>query len=397
MKQAIFILSVLALTIIINYTANSAPNSMPIGAGVKFGFFYTTLSPHGEWIEIEHGFHVWRPFNVSYRWRPYLIGRWIWTDYGWYWMSREPFGWITYHYGRWYYDDYYGWVWVPDDVWGPAWVEWRYSDDYIGWAPLPPYAVFRIGIGIRFTSHWVAPVHYWNFVRYHRFCSVFRYRDVAPEEHTRRLIRTSRAGNQFEIEGDRIINRGVDRNIIERRGNVVISQAQVREVREQNVERIIRSETNQRENRIEIFRPTQDEMNRRAETPQVRRGERSLSIDMTKIERQRTEERNTTQEKTIREESRKERETEHRIKQEEPRRENIPNISNQEKPKGRSEKRRELLERYERGQNPTPPINREKQQIQNEPKRREPINPRIERNSPNRPTQRNENENTRRK
>jgi len=27
---------------------------------------------------------------------------------------------------------------MPDDVWGPAWVEWRYDDEYIGWAPLRP-------------------------------------------------------------------------------------------------------------------------------------------------------------------------------------------------------------------------------------------------------------------
>jgi hypothetical protein len=31
-----------------------------------------------------------------------------------------------------------GWIWVPGDEWGPAWVDWRSGDDYVGWAPLPP-------------------------------------------------------------------------------------------------------------------------------------------------------------------------------------------------------------------------------------------------------------------
>ena len=99
--------------------------------GRQFGLFYGSLASHGEWIEMSYG-SVWRPHYTGHNWKPYSRGRWIWTDYGWYWNSYEPFGWATYHYGRWVYDDYYGWIWAPDDVWGPAWVEWRYDDDYIG-------------------------------------------------------------------------------------------------------------------------------------------------------------------------------------------------------------------------------------------------------------------------
>jgi len=123
----------------------------------KFAMFYGSLAGQGEWIEMSIG-TAWRPHNTGHQWRPYMRGRWIWTDYGWYWNSYEPFGWATYHYGRWIYDDYYGWIWVPDDVWGPAWVEWRYDDDYVGWAPLPPHARFSISVGITFGDHWMAPV-----------------------------------------------------------------------------------------------------------------------------------------------------------------------------------------------------------------------------------------------
>ena len=77
----------------------------------KFGIFYSSLSRRGEWIDFNSGY-AWRPFGVSHGWRPYLYGRWVWSDYGWYWVSDESFGWATYHYGRWYYDDYYGWIWI---------------------------------------------------------------------------------------------------------------------------------------------------------------------------------------------------------------------------------------------------------------------------------------------
>ena len=121
------------------------------GGGVNFNYFYGSLSPYGEWIEIDYDLYAWRPAYVSKRWAPYTVGRWVWTTYGWYWDSYEPFGWATYHYGRWHFDDYYGWIWIPDYEWAPAWVEWRYDDNYIGWAPLPPYAHYRRGVGIHFS------------------------------------------------------------------------------------------------------------------------------------------------------------------------------------------------------------------------------------------------------
>jgi hypothetical protein len=71
------------------------------------GYFYTSLSPHGTWIEIGFGTPVWRPTMI--RKTGHLIIRWwIYTNYGWYWDSYEPFGYVVYHYGRWYFDDYYG-------------------------------------------------------------------------------------------------------------------------------------------------------------------------------------------------------------------------------------------------------------------------------------------------
>jgi len=42
-------------------------------------------------------------------------------------------------YGRWALSPVFGWVWVPGDVWGPAWVDWFSGDGFVGWAPLSPF------------------------------------------------------------------------------------------------------------------------------------------------------------------------------------------------------------------------------------------------------------------
>lgn len=353
MKRILFFLSIFISVFMLCPKSLATPNPVISNVGIQFGFFYSSLAPHGEWIEVASGTRVWRPFHIPYHWRPYLNGRWAWTDYGWYWMSDEPFGWITYHYGRWYYDNYYGWVWMPDDVWAPAWVEWRYNDDYIGWAPLPPYAKFDMTFGIRFTTHWTAPAHYWNVVRYNRFGSIIRYRDTAPEEYTSRLMRTIHPSPQYGIDHDRIINRGVDRDIIERRGNIQFTTTEVSETREQYGERMTRSNENQR---IEIYRPTQVEMQSNAERIEVRRGERNLSIDVSNRQ-QRIESR-------------------------------TPQGPVRQSQRDRQEMRRKLIQRHEYRQRPSPPTIRKSRQSRMERRKdssqiTRPRNPTQEKRSEN--------------
>jgi hypothetical protein len=162
----------------------------------------------------------------------------------------------VYHYGRWYYDDYYGWIWIPDDVWGPAWVEWRYSDDYIGWAPLPPYARFRIGVGIFFTTTWVAPVHYWNFVPCRHFTTARVIDYVQPVERSRRFFGYTRTAAEIRGDGNRVVNRGVDVSFIERRANVRVNRVEVIENEQERGERYIRSSGRER---VEVYRPRMEE------------------------------------------------------------------------------------------------------------------------------------------
>jgi hypothetical protein len=184
-----------------------------------------------------------------------MYGRWVWSDYGWYWASDEPFGWAVYHYGRWYYDDYYGWIWVPGDVWGPAWVEWRYDDDYIGWAPLSPYATFDVSVGVSYYGGWSAPYTYWNFVPCRNFVGVRVADYVQPIDRTRRIFGNTRSVVNIGIDNNRVINRGVDVSFVERRGNVRVDRADVVASDRGAGERFVRDGDRQR---VEVFRPRLD-------------------------------------------------------------------------------------------------------------------------------------------
>jgi hypothetical protein len=117
------------------------PAHAQVGASVGADF-RVALEPYGAWRHHRRFGDVWVPANRSRDWRPYTVGHWVYTDdYGWYWVTDDQeadWGWITYHYGRWYRDADFGWFWIPNDVWGPAWVDWRYGDQYVGWAPEPP-------------------------------------------------------------------------------------------------------------------------------------------------------------------------------------------------------------------------------------------------------------------
>jgi len=112
------------------------------GQGSVSAQFRTALEPHGRWQQHSRWGQVWIPANRSRDWRPYTVGRWVFTeDWGWYWVEEEEeasWGLVTYHYGRWISDADIGWAWIPGEEWGPGFVLWRHGSERIGWAPLPP-------------------------------------------------------------------------------------------------------------------------------------------------------------------------------------------------------------------------------------------------------------------
>jgi hypothetical protein len=131
---------------------------------VSLQSFYDELSPYGTWIQDPQYGYVWRPDVDQEEFRPYYSnGRWAMTEYGNTWVSNYDWGWAPFHYGRWIYNNYNQWVWIPDTVWGPAWVSWRSGGGYYGWAPLGPSISIGINIG---RGGYRVPDMCWNFIPY---------------------------------------------------------------------------------------------------------------------------------------------------------------------------------------------------------------------------------------
>jgi hypothetical protein len=180
----------------------AAPAPARASGSVSVGFFYDSLEPYGQWVVSASFGTVWRPARVSAGWRPYYDGQWVWTDYGWTFVSDEPWGWATYHYGRWYFDPMYGWIWIPGDDWGPAWVTFYSGPGWIGWAPLPPAVSVRVGVPLRLD-----PRSY-CFVDERRFLEPRVGRWVAPSSRNVTYVRGSRVLARPVREGNRWLARG---------------------------------------------------------------------------------------------------------------------------------------------------------------------------------------------
>lgn len=168
MKKLLYLalaLSALALhgcgptSVVVESTPPPAPPPLP-PPSVSYQTFYDALSPYGQWINNPEYGYVWMP-SVAPDFTPYgSNGHWVYTDQGWTWDSDYPWGWAAFHYGRWFFEDGYGWMWMPGNEWAPAWVSWRRSPDYYGWAPLGP----QVTISASYGSGYNPPNHYWHFV-----------------------------------------------------------------------------------------------------------------------------------------------------------------------------------------------------------------------------------------
>ena len=154
------LLSVLSLTLLVTFFLPAGKASAQYdNQYVSYNDFYQDLAPYGQWIEDGQYGYVWSP-DVDESFRPYYTnGYWAMTDYGNTWVSSYSWGWACFHYGRWTYDNYYGWLWIPGQDWGPAWVSWRYGGGYYGWAPLGPGYEFGDNY-----SPYSCPNDWWVFI-----------------------------------------------------------------------------------------------------------------------------------------------------------------------------------------------------------------------------------------
>lgn len=205
-------------------------------AEVTDEYFDAALSPYGNWVTIDGYGRVWRP-TIGVRspgWRPYSDGgRWVYTDYGWYWMSDYSWGSVAFHYGRWFNDPRWGWCWWPNRVWGPSWVSWRYDNDYCGWAPLPPNSIYTPGVGFTYFGSSVGAsfgfhlgVGSWLFVPWARFCDPHPYRyHLSSARSVAIFNQTTIVNNYGNGNNTTVINRGISVDRVRER-----SRAEVRTV-----------------------------------------------------------------------------------------------------------------------------------------------------------------------
>ena len=156
---------------------------------------------------------------MTAEWTPYSSGRWVYTYYGWMWITDYTWGWATYNYGRWYYDYYWGWVWLPGRYWAPNWVQWCYNSNYIGWYPIYPR---RHGWHHR-HHHWHNGRYYtntdprhWVIVKRKDFTQIIKPNITVDKIENGRVLEESKKTAIVKFDGKSYTNIGPKVDIIEK-------------------------------------------------------------------------------------------------------------------------------------------------------------------------------------
>jgi hypothetical protein len=124
-RSALFCLALLGL----GMTSRGGMTSFTDRGTTDFDTVLQLLNPYGAWSKIDG---KWA-FTPRDHLAPYTDGRWIYTEYGWYWKGLLPHSWATEHYGYWKRDAAKVWSWYPGPYWLPETVEIRATAKSIGW------------------------------------------------------------------------------------------------------------------------------------------------------------------------------------------------------------------------------------------------------------------------
>jgi len=227
----------------------TVPVAAQTGVAVSFEYFHDQLAPYGRWYDHPRWGPVWHPIQVERDFRPYYRGHWVYTvEFGWTWESNYLWSDIVFHYGRWLYDPYDGWFWVPGFVWGPSWVVWQAApNDMVGWFPMPPDDDFILGREIYRTdwdwrrdnfgyADWYGPsiasalLAAWVFVDLARFPDRAYYRYAAPRTQIINIINNTTNITNYTVINNRIVNRSIDLQRVERTARRRIEPVPARQV-----------------------------------------------------------------------------------------------------------------------------------------------------------------------
>jgi hypothetical protein len=260
MRKTIILIVLIALSLINcliyvppeeNQSGSRQPAVSPlqpfVSGEITFGYIYDYLSGFGFWVNYSPFGYVWLPRGIDARWHPYIHGRWVWTDYGWTWVSFYSWGWLPFHYGRWGWDIHLGWFWVPDVEWAPAWVVWRFSDIYIGWAPVPPDIPFRPGHGFEWRGRSI-DYHLWAFIEARHFSERRLANWVIPRERNRTLINFTVLADRFSLRNNIIINDALSPQHVERITGRPVTKINIKEIKQPAEEKLSSKE-------VSLYRP----------------------------------------------------------------------------------------------------------------------------------------------
>jgi hypothetical protein len=142
------------------------------------------LNPYGTWSKI-NGAWAYTPLDHG---APYTNGRWIYTEYGWYWKGNLPHSWVTEHYGYWKRGANKIWSWYPGPYWIPQTVEIRATSTHIGWRSA---AVDDDGDFIEEAADRWAKTDEWTFVTLAQFAAPITPACAAPPEVAKQLLEDS--------------------------------------------------------------------------------------------------------------------------------------------------------------------------------------------------------------
>ena len=202
----------LALMVLSWLPALITPGTVHAQTTVVVRSFDEPLAPYGNWVDDPTYGRVWRPSDIGSDWRPYTVGRWVYTsEYGWVWVSDERWGWVVYHYGRWVLTSQYGWVWVAGTDWAPAWVEWCSGGGYIGWTPMPPQPYWQADY--YYGSYDCASPAYYSravYVQQDRFAGASVAAFVVTPALNARIAGQTTNVTSYRRSGTAIVNRSVD-------------------------------------------------------------------------------------------------------------------------------------------------------------------------------------------
>jgi hypothetical protein len=121
-----------------------------------------------------------------------------------------------------------GWVWLPGNVYSPAWVEMRENDSYIAWAPVPP-GVYIVNDAVPVT---VINEDRYTVVEKKSFIepSVYKYRYQVVENKNKIMIKEMTKTDGVMIKNKTVINKGPDVASIEKVTGKKIEQVKIKKV-----------------------------------------------------------------------------------------------------------------------------------------------------------------------